>query len=405
MPRAIKRHRDTPLGLLQDEFTDWMQHQGFSKSAQHHHVIYVTQFGRYLQRIKLNNPKQLKEKHLSQFINRVKKSVGIRCAKSRSYAIKLFYDFLYHKNILSKPKPRLTRFETIVESYIRWLEKECHLAQGTCELRRGYLTRFFYGDLKLTRLAHLSGNVVQHHFVLYAQHNSLAARRSMQATLRTFFRYCYLSGIAKKDLSSAIPRLKTYRLSTTPRGISHTDALQVLDIIDRHTAVGKRDYAVIRLLFHYGLRAAHVRLLRLDDIDWQNNVIHCHAIKQGKPLSLPLIPEVGNAILDYLRYARPMTHHRQLFLTTRAPYLPLRWSNILSAMVRRRFADANVDAVSAAHAFRHGFATQALANGVSLKGIADLLGHQCLQTTLIYTKVDFIALHEIPLEIPEEIRS
>lgn len=147
-----------------------------------------------------------------------------------------------------------------------------------------------------------------------------------------------------------------------------------------------------------------MRALRMEDIRWAGNQILFRASKNGKDSLLPLTVEVGQSLLDYLRYARPRCSYPQVFLTCRAPYHPLAHPNSLSAIVDRHIRAAGIDVPSkGAHAFRHGFATRMVGMGHSLKEVADVLGHRHLSTTFIYTKVDFNALKQVALDWPQEV--
>jgi integrase len=168
--------------------------------------------------------------------------------------------------------------------------------------------------------------------------------------------------------------------------------------------VGRRDYAIVQLLYTYGVRGGQVRTLRLEDIDWAQNQILFKASKQGKDSQLPLTAQVGESLLDYLQNSRPPTSYPHVFLTCRAPYHPLPHSSSLSAMVERHIRAAGIELPSkGAHAFRHCFATRMLHKGHSLKAVADVLGHRHLGTTFIYTKVEFNALKQVALEWPQEV--
>jgi integrase len=226
----------------------------------------------------------------------------------------------------------------------------------------------------------------------------------MQSALRTFLRFCLHSGYIERSLEHAVPTLRTYKLATVPRGLSDTQVQQVLRCINRSTHVGQRDYAILLLLYTYGVRGGQVRALRLEDIDWAQNQILFKALKHGKDSHLPLTPEVGESLLDYLQNSRPSFPHPHVFLTCRAPYRPFHHSNSLSAIVSRYIRAAGIEIPSkGAHAFRHCFATRMLQKDHSLKAIADVLGHRYIGTTFIYTKVEFNALKQVPLEWPEEV--
>jgi len=227
-------------------------------------------------------------------------------------------------------------------------------------------------------------------------------RRSVQGTLRTFFRFCAKQGYLKRDLTQAVPRIRSYKLSSVPRGLSDEDAQKVLHAIDRTTPAGLRDFAIIQLLNTYGVRGGQVRVLRLEDIQWRQNRIRFPALKGGKEVVEPLIDEVGEALLEYLRHGRPDAKHGEVFLTACAPFHPLRSSTNVSTMVAERMRRAGVSGCPmGSHVFRHAFASRMLRHGQSLKTIADMLGHRHINTTFIYTKVDLETLTQLPLDWPE----
>lgn len=226
----------------------------------------------------------------------------------------------------------------------------------------------------------------------------------MQSALRTFFRFCLQQGYIQQPLDRAVPTLRTYKLATVPRGLTDSQAKQVLCGIDRQTDVGRRNYAILHLLYTYGVRGCQVRALRLEDIDWTANEILFKASKRGKDSRLPLTPEVGRNLLDYLQNSRPPCSCPEVFLTCRAPYRPLPNPNSLSAIMGCCIRASGLDSpVKGAHAFRHGLASRMVQQGHSLKAVADVLGHRHLATTFIYTKVDFNSLEQVPLEWPEEM--
>jgi integrase/recombinase XerD len=241
-------------------------------------------------------------------------------------------------------------------------------------------------------------------FLSHAQVMGRAERRSMQSALRTFLRFGLQQGYLQHRLDRAVPTLRTYKLSTVPRALTEKQAQRVIDAVDVSTHSGRRDYAILQLLYTYGVRGGQVRALRMKDIRWDDNQILFKASKNGKDSLLPLSDEVGRSLLDYFRYARPRCSYPQVFLTCRAPYHPLTLSGTLSSIVDRHIRAAGIDVpCKGANAFRHGFATRMVGKGHSLKEVADVLGHRHLSTTFIYTKVDFNAFKQVALDWPEEV--
>lgn len=284
-----------------------------------------------------------------------------------------------------------------------------HVAEGTLDVRRHSVERFLVslgGDATIDGLSKLSAERIESFFLDYAREMGRAARRSMQAALRTFLRFCFHEGYIHHHLDHAVPTLRTYKLATVPRGLSEPQAQAVLQSVDRNTDIGRRDYAILRMLHTYGVRGGQVRALRLSDIRWAEDQILFRATKGGKDSLLPLPPEVGESLLDYLQNARPHSSFHEVFLTSRAPYHPLPKSSSLSEIMGRHIRAAGIDPPSkGSHVFRHAFATRMVAEGHPFKAVADVLGHRYLSTTFIYTKVDFNALSQVALPWPEEVKS
>lgn len=237
----------------------------------------------------------------------------------------------------------------------------------------------------------------------HAKDMGRSARRSLQAALRTFFRFCLQQGTITLPLDKAVPTLRTYKLATVPRSISEEQAQALLGSIDRQASVGKRNYAIVMLLYTFGVRCGQVAALRLEDIHWSKAQILFRATKHGKETLLPLTEEVGNCLFSYIKDARPDSVCPEVFLTARAPYRSLCHSEAISEIIRRDVIKMDFDLpTKGAHLFRHCFAGRMVQQGNSLKAVADMLGHCCLSTTFIYTKIDFNALQQVALPWPQE---
>ncbi|MDP6502997.1 MAG: site-specific integrase [Planctomycetota bacterium] len=300
-------------------------------------------------------------------------------------------------------------YDALLDGYLVWMRDYQHAAPGTLELRECSIRHFLEWlgeEATPDGLSGLTAEKVEEFFLSYAEGKGRSSRRSMQAALRTFLRSALYEDFIGQPLDGAVPILRTYKLASVPRGFSEEQAVRVMEAAPRDTAVGRRDYAILEMLYTYGVRGGQVRALCLKDVHWERNQILFRALKHGKNSLLPLTQSVGEALLEYLQKGRPKTGHREVFLTGRAPYRPLPNSNSLSAIVERRIRAAGIELASnGAHAFRHAFASRKLREGHSLKEIADVLGHRYLGTTFQYTKVDAPALEQVGLEWPEEAES
>jgi site-specific recombinase XerD len=193
-------------------------------------------------------------------------------------------------------------------------------------------------------------------------------------------------------------------MTSIPRAISPDLARQLLGSINRRTAMGRRDYAILLLLARLGLRAGEVAGIELEDIDWEAGLVSIRR-KGGQRSVLPLPAEVGAAIAAYLRHGRPQNNCRSIFLRIRAPIRGLIDPVAITSVVRNNLVRAGIVApTKGAHQFRHGLATDMLRHGASLMEIGEILGHRSPETTRIYTKVDMDSLRPLALPWPGGVR-
>jgi hypothetical protein len=136
-------------------------------------------------------------------------------------------------------------------------------------------------------------------------------------------RWLHASGRSAQDLSFCVRAPSLYALEGIPSALRPQEVTNILSVA-RHdrSAIGIRDYAILMLLAEYGLRAGEITNLRLDDVNWRKEVIRIRHRKTGVTTWLPLLPEVGEAILRYLQQSRPKTSFREIFIRGIAPYRP-----------------------------------------------------------------------------------
>ena len=233
------------------------------------------------------------------------------------------------------------------------------------------------------------------------------ARKTMVnkcAALRKFLSYLHSKGRIRIDLSAVIAVPRLYKHERCPRFLNRAEIEHVLASIDRGSATGKRDYAMLLLLATYGLRSAEVVHLSLDDIDWRTNKLYIRKRKPGNSSVYPLSGTVGNAIIDYLKNGRPQKGYRSLFLSHNAPHKPFKSPSVVREAAKRYMHLAGFDVVSVgAHIFRYSCAQRLFEDDFRLKIIGDYLGHRDLDTTRRYMKIDIKHLREVALNDGEDL--
>ena len=346
--RTLGKLRSGPLGKLLDGYCDWLLGYGFSRSTTRKHLTNVSHLNGYLDAQKVAGRQTLSAKDVSEFLKKHPLRVRSRGPSDNHlgrlrWSINRFVQYLRRLQLFDSSVESAI-FQPLLDSYLRWMRDYQYAAPGTLEIRSHSLGQFLQWlgpQATAEGMSELTCETVERFFLSYAQ---------------------------------------------------------------RMGRSGRRDYAICRMLYTYGVRGGQVRALRLQDIDWALDRIHFKALKHGKDSLLPLTDEVGQSLLDYLQNARPPSAYQEVFLTTRAPYHPLPNPSTLSSIVSRHIHAAGINSHSkGAHVFRHGFATRMLQKGHSLKEVADVLGHRYLGTTFIYTKVDFNALKQVGLAWPREV--
>jgi len=296
-------------------------------------------------------------------------------------------------------------FSDTVPSFFDFLRRERGLREATLVQYRHYLQRLqdylhrvqqpLLPDLPLTTIS-----------AFITDSGATIDKRSVQSLcsiLKVFFRYLYRVGLMTRDLGKAIESPRRYSFSNLPRSITWSEVERMLQKIDRRSAVGKRDYAILLLLVTYGLRAREVGALTLDDIDWKRDHLHIRGRKAGHSTAYPLAPPVGEALLDYLKQGRPATTERAVFFRAYAPYSPL--SRVAVSMRAKWYLQKAGIKVPrpGSHTLRHTCVQRLVDSGFSLKTIGDFVGHGTPDATKIYAKVNVQALREVALGDGEEV--
>jgi integrase/recombinase XerD len=216
------------------------------------------------------------------------------------------------------------------------------------------------------------------------------------SSVRGFLTYLYRRRVVPRDLGPVVVAPRLFRHEQCPRFLTRPEVEAVLATIDRQEARGRRDYAMVLLLATYGLRGIEVVRLRLDDIDWRGQKLHIRKRKAGNHSIYPLTGPVGDALLSYLRHGRPDSTHREVFLTFRAPFLPLAPNGALykAACKSMTLAGVRVERPGT-HTFRYSCAQRLVEHGLPLKSVADYLGHQDVNTTYRYTMIAIDQLRDV----------
>ena len=222
-------------------------------------------------------------------------------------------------------------------------------------------------------------------------------------SLRLFLRYLYLENMIKEDLSQYIGTIRGTYHQKLPSFWTKNEVNQLLAAIDQNNPNEKRDYAMILLVARLGLRSSDVKKLKFENLHWKENQIVIIQSKTGEPLTLPLLRDVGWAIIDYVQNDRPKVDNSHIFLRHLPPYAELSERNHLYKTIEKYMIRAKLP-ISAKrrngmHSLRHSLATTLMEENIPLSSISDILGHTSVDSTSIYLNVDINRLRDCALDI------
>jgi integrase/recombinase XerD len=299
---------------------------------------------------------------------------------------------------LRRPEVPRRPYTHLIEEYADYVLRERGLSRYTVRTRCWYLEQFlcrFWQDHRCFReisIADIDAAVAR------KGDQDGYARTSIKGytgALRSFLRYAEQRGWCTPGLAAAIMSPRLFADERLPKGPSWTDVQRLLASTEGDQPKNIRDRAIIMLFAVYGMRVGEVRALRLEDLDWEKELIYVTRPKPRRQQFYPLSHTVGEAILSYLKKVRPRVFHREVFLTLKAPFRPPSSGSLYDVVGDRLQALGVSLKHRGPHSLRHACATRLLAQGSSMKEVGDHLGHRKMDTTRVYAKVDLAGLRQV----------
>ena len=229
---------------------------------------------------------------------------------------------------------------------------------------------------------------------------------SLRSALADFLGVMAAAGHAPAGLADRLPPHRHVRHESDPHPWTAEEIRRLLAKIDRQSAVGKRDYAMILTTARLGLRVSDLRGLELGDLDWRAKQITIVQHKTGRPLRLPLLDDVGWAIIDYIRNARPETDCPKVFVKHRHPFDTFGCASSVASRLSRHAARAEIafgpDEVCGMHSLRGALAVAMIGNGAPMPVVSAVLGHASSDTTqAYYLRFDVERLRHCALDVED----
>jgi integrase/recombinase XerD len=325
-----------------------------------------------------------------------------RCAR----AINLLTDYVLHGMIFARIRREKhtyhPQFQVIFQGYIDSKRTE-GIAEDTLKSHELYLCRLsdYLNSQDIRDLRDMDEKVVSR-FTETCVRYSPAVIHCTLCSLRTFFHYLYQNSLVSRDFAYVVPHDGYRQMTKVPSAYPKEDIEKLLTSIDRGNPKGKRDYAIILIAARLGLRSQDICNLCFNNLKWETNSIELLQSKTKEPLVLPLLEDVGLAIIDYLKYARPEYEYSNTVFLRLTPPMGKLEAPTLHSIVTQHLRAAGIKIENGkkhgTHALRHSLASALLEANTPLPVISEVLGHTNTSSTSVYLKIDVNQLRTCALE-------
>ncbi|MDO8774182.1 MAG: site-specific integrase [Burkholderiaceae bacterium] len=407
------RHTDTdwlakgPIGPYVDAFKQHLAERGYAARTFSSYVVCITHFARWA-RTKRLGLHRIDERSVAEFLD--EHLPNCQCAAPVRHDRGDHSAALGHLLVVLRSLGAIapaTLSATVVDEELRCYDEYMDHARGLAPKTRSMALRII-GRLLTARfgsgaidISAIKPEQVRRFFAQEAvRYSKPASLASVVASLRGYFRYhASLGDHVHGGLIGAITYPANWQLSSLPKTLTTEEVEQLVGSLGQPGRSMRRADAIVRCALDLGLRSGEIARLRLNDIDWRASTVTLRHTKGCREDLLPLPATTGKAIAAYLKDERPQTTNRAVFVRHIAPRDEPVGPDLVRKTIRQAYARAGLP-YTRSHLLRHTMANRLLAEGSSLKEVADVLRHRSLNTTMIYAKLDSRNLAAVALPWP-----
>jgi site-specific recombinase XerD len=328
--------------------------------------------------------------------------------KHNARAINMLTDYLLHGILFTRTRQSIRtfhpQFQALFQAYIDKKRVEGH-SEDTLASYGIYLGRFsdYLNSRGIIDISDIDETVILGFVDTFIRYSPAVIHTTL-CSIRTFFHYLHQNELTSKDFAYIVPRDGYRQRTKVPSAYSKEEVEILLKSIDRGNPKGKRDYAIILIAARLGLRAQDICNLSFNNLKWETNTIELQQEKTKEPIVLPLLEDVGLAIIDYLKYARPEFESTNAIFLRSTPPVGKPQAPTLHSIVTQHMRRAGIKVQDGKkhgpHALRHSLASVLLEANTPLPVISEILGHRSTSSTSSYLKIDVNQLRKCSLDPP-----
>lgn len=388
----------------------WRDNRCLTSNSINIYQRWVKRFKAYCRNKNLDESSQLTLAGASTFARQYARNHNIQLGNATSIVRSSLMSWSYALQSLGKPvppwdepvaSPRLR--SKALQQYVQYMREVRGNPPSTTNKKIKHIQSFLaFLREKRRKPQRMRLQDIDEFIIVCSQRYARTTTATICSSLRCFTRFLHVSGDLPFDLASSICAPKIRQYERPHRTLPWDDVRCILQAIDRQSACGRRDYALLLMMSMYGLGAGEVIGLTLDDIDWTAATLHVVRPKTGVEYLLPLMPSIARALASYLRDGRPVNARtRHLFVTMRVPHQSLSSSVTIRHILQTHAHRAGIEAdYLGTHVLRHTHACRQLELGTQPKLIGDILGHRDPKSTSAYLRVATDRLRAIALPVP-----
>jgi integrase/recombinase XerC len=397
---------DSPLAPFADSFKHHLTERGYASSSVDAYVACIAEFALWMSECGLevdgvdeDAVQRFLDNHLLQCKNA---SAGRRKYCNRRASLRHLLVLLRSKSVIAERRSGTTP----VDEELRRFDDHMRNVRGLAPKTRSMALRIvrlllldLFGDFRVVISAIKPEDVRRFVAGQRDLYGSPASAGPLASALRGYFRFRATCGDQVHGLIGVVSYPANWQRASLPKAFSSAEVERLLGSLGHDGPSARRSDAMVRCALDLGLRSSEVAKLGLDDIDWRAGIITLQRTKSRRDDILPLPEATGRAIADYLKFERPQTTNRSVFVRHVAPRDQPIGPHLVRKVIRQAYARAGLP-YTRAHLLRHTVASRLLEGGSSLKEVADVLRHRSLNTTLIYAKLDRKNLAAVALPWP-----
>lgn len=291
---------------------------------------------------------------------------------------------------------------TFLEEYLKYLKTK-ELADSTVyHTERSIVVILNYFENNNIKLRQMTSDDIEK-YIKSLNNFSPYTKKNYLKYLRQFLKFLYQKGYITENVYLFIPSIKVPSYNHIPNILEDEDIVKIFEVIDRNTKRGKLIYAVLILSVRYGLRLCDIKNLKFENIQWNKRQIKLIQTKTKVELTLPLLEDVADGLIDYIKNSREQTSENRIFVNSKGKkFITENFYDEFGTFIKKANIDLPEKHKKGIYLLRHSLASRLLKKHIPLSIISPILGHTSQMTSMNYIKIDINNLKKCCLEIKND---